>query len=56
MQRLHRGLGAAFAGRGWEVPRLLAAMEDAEHFYFASTCQVQLERWSTGCVAVLGDA
>ncbi|OIJ84950.1 hypothetical protein BIV25_45190 [Streptomyces sp. MUSC 14] len=37
-------------------PRLLAAMADAEDFYFASTCQVQLEHWSAGRIAVLGDA
>ncbi|MEU8971218.1 FAD-dependent monooxygenase [Streptomyces monashensis] len=51
-----KAVRTAFAGRGWEVPRLLAAMADAEDFYFASTCQVQLERWSAGRIAVLGDA
>ncbi|NEA50780.1 FAD-dependent monooxygenase [Streptomyces sp. SID10815] len=47
---------AAFAGRGRQVPRLLDAMAEAEDFYFASTCQVQLDRWSQGRVALLGDA
>ncbi|MCK7624441.1 FAD-dependent monooxygenase [Streptomyces sp. RS10V-4] len=47
---------AAFAGHGWEVPRLLDAMDRAPDFFFASTCQVQLDRWSTGRVALLGDA
>ncbi|KUL36907.1 FAD-dependent oxidoreductase [Streptomyces sp. NRRL F-4489] len=46
----------AFAGRGWQVPRLLDAMAQAEDFYFASTCQVQLDRWSNGRIALLGDA
>jgi 2-polyprenyl-6-methoxyphenol hydroxylase-like FAD-dependent oxidoreductase len=46
----------AFVGQGWEIPRLLAAMDDAEDFYFASTCQIQLDRWSRGRVALLGDA
>jgi 2-polyprenyl-6-methoxyphenol hydroxylase-like FAD-dependent oxidoreductase len=46
----------AFAGQGWEIPRLLDAMGAAEDFYFGSTCQVQLDRWSRGRVALLGDA
>ncbi|MFD5653106.1 FAD-dependent monooxygenase [Streptomyces sp. NPDC127039] len=49
-------LRAAFAGRGWQAPRLLAAMTEAEDFYFASTCQVHLDRWSQGRIALLGDA
>ncbi|MES4900838.1 MULTISPECIES: FAD-dependent monooxygenase [unclassified Streptomyces] len=51
-----RAVRAAFAGRGWEAPRLLEAMAGAEDFYFASTCQVHLDRWSRGRVALLGDA
>ncbi|WP_225726665.1 MULTISPECIES: FAD-dependent monooxygenase [unclassified Nocardia] len=46
----------AFAGQGWEVPRLLDAMTAAEDFYFASSCQVHLDRWSNGRVALVGDA
>ncbi|WP_182880165.1 FAD-dependent monooxygenase [Microbispora sp. H10949] len=47
---------AAFAGRGWEVPRLLEAMSEADDFYFSSSCQVHLDRWSAGRVALVGDA
>jgi 2-polyprenyl-6-methoxyphenol hydroxylase-like FAD-dependent oxidoreductase len=48
---------AAFADHPWaEVPRLLAAMTAADDFYFASTSQVHLDSWSTGRVALLGDA
>ncbi|KIZ16501.1 FAD-dependent monooxygenase [Streptomyces natalensis] len=47
---------AAFADRGWQAPRLLAAMAEAEDFSFASTCQVQLDSWSKGRIALLGDA
>jgi 2-polyprenyl-6-methoxyphenol hydroxylase-like FAD-dependent oxidoreductase len=46
----------AFAGHGWEAPRLLDAMTDADDFYFCSACQVHLERWSRGRVALVGDA
>ncbi|MBF6065935.1 FAD-dependent monooxygenase [Nocardia terpenica] len=49
-------LRSAFAEHGWEAPRLLRAMADADDFYFASTCQVHLPTWSRGRVALLGDA
>ncbi|WP_436533567.1 FAD-dependent monooxygenase [Actinoplanes sp. HUAS TT8] len=39
-----------------DQPRLLADMATADDFYFAATCQVHLDRWSTGRVALLGDA
>ena len=47
---------AAFAGCGWEIPRLLDAMDAADDFYFNSTCQIRLDSWSRGRVALLGDA
>jgi len=46
----------AFAGRGWLVPRLLDAMSEADDFFFSSTCQVHLDRWSSGRIALVGDA
>ncbi len=49
-------LANAFAGQGWEIPTLLNAMWDAPDFYFDSISQVQMERWSKGRVALLGDA
>lgn len=39
-----------------DEPRLLADMAAATDLYFASTCQVHLDTWSTGRVALLGDA
>lgn len=51
-----RAVRAAFAGHGWEVPRLLAAMSQAGDFYFSSACQVLLDRWSRGRIALVGDA
>jgi 2-polyprenyl-6-methoxyphenol hydroxylase-like FAD-dependent oxidoreductase len=49
-------LAEAFAGQGWEVPRLLAAMRQAPDFYFDSVSQVRLDRWSAGRVGLVGDA
>ncbi|MFB6435979.1 FAD-dependent monooxygenase [Streptomyces sp. NPDC056411] len=46
----------AFAGHGWQAPRLLEAMARAADFHFASACQVHLGRWSHGRIALVGDA
>jgi 2-polyprenyl-6-methoxyphenol hydroxylase-like FAD-dependent oxidoreductase len=40
----------------WEGPRLLEAMWKADDFYFDAMAQVKMERWSTGRVALVGDA
>ena len=45
-----------FAGMGWETERLVAAMADAYDFYFDEMSQVRLPGWSTGRIALLGDA
>ncbi len=44
-----------FAGVGWEVPRILDALDDHE-LYFEALAQVKAPRWSSGRTAVLGDA
>lgn len=49
-------LADSFAGVGWRVPQLLAAMPDAPDFYFDSVSQVELDRWSAGRIALIGDA
>jgi 2-polyprenyl-6-methoxyphenol hydroxylase-like FAD-dependent oxidoreductase len=35
---------------------MVAAMQDAEDFYFDATTQIHMPAWSAGRVAVLGDA
>lgn len=47
---------AAFADTGWELPRLMQEMQRASDFYFDSTSQVRMPRWSQGRVALVGDA
>ncbi len=49
-------LAAAFAGPGWEVSGLLAAMADAPDFYFDSVSQVRMDNWSAGRITLAGDA
>ena len=51
-----RLLTDAYAGEGWEVPRLLAGVSSSPDFYFDSLSQVHLESWSAGRVALVGDA
>ncbi|MEV5750898.1 FAD-dependent monooxygenase [Actinoallomurus sp. NPDC052308] len=51
-----RLLAEAYAGEGWEVPRLIEGMAGAPDFYFDSLSQVHMDRWSKGRVALLGDA
>ncbi|HEY1622155.1 MAG TPA: FAD-dependent monooxygenase [Streptosporangiaceae bacterium] len=49
-------IAARFAGVGWETPKLLAAMRDADDFFFEPMGQVRMDTWSAGRVALLGDA
>jgi 2-polyprenyl-6-methoxyphenol hydroxylase-like FAD-dependent oxidoreductase len=49
-------LTAAYEGVGWEVPRLLRALEGAPDLYFDGISQVELPHYARGRVALLGDA
>lgn len=49
-------LAARFAGMGWEMPRLLDAMERAPDLYFDSMSQVQMPAWSKERTVLVGDA
>ncbi|GAA1566269.1 FAD-dependent monooxygenase [Kribbella hippodromi] len=45
-----------FAGLGWYVPELLAALPAATELYFDSISRVRVDRWSTDRIVLLGDA
>lgn len=45
-----------FAGAGWECDALLAAAQEADDFYFDSFAQVHMPSWTSGRVALVGDA
>lgn len=51
-----RLLAERFAGVGWRVPSFLAALPEADDFFFDSIDQVYVDRWSRGRVVLLGDA
>ena len=43
-------------GLGWLTPRILAHLDDTPDFYLDQVAQVVMDRWSSGRVALLGDA
>lgn len=45
-----------YGDQGWEVPRLLDAVEQAPDHYSDVMSQVKLEHWSRGPVVLVGDA
>ncbi|MEV0284656.1 FAD-dependent monooxygenase [Kribbella sp. NPDC050820] len=49
-------LATAFSGLGWHVPALLEGLPAATDLYFDSISRVDVDRWSSGRVVLLGDA
>ncbi|MFC4493014.1 FAD-dependent monooxygenase [Streptomyces ovatisporus] len=49
-------VASVFADAGWEVPAMLAAMRDADDLFFDAVSQIRMPRWSSGRVALVGDA
>ncbi len=45
-----------FGGEGWAVPRLLQSLGKARNFYFDSFSQIVMESFTSGRVALVGDA
>src|SRR5262249_39689197 len=51
-----RIVASRFAGAGWRMPELVDAMWRSVDFWFDSTTQIHMDRWSRGRVVLLGDA
>ncbi|WP_433725316.1 FAD-dependent monooxygenase [Actinoplanes sp. CA-051413] len=49
-------VASVFADDGWEIPRMVAAMRSADDLFFDVISQIRMPRWSTGRVALVGDA
>jgi 2-polyprenyl-6-methoxyphenol hydroxylase-like FAD-dependent oxidoreductase len=49
-------LRKAFEGDGWELPRILAALDTCNDLYFDRVSQIRMDAWSYGRVALVGDA
>jgi len=54
--RLPERLREIFGDMRWEVPAILDGLERADNIYFDRVSQIHLPRWSSGRVALLGDA
>ncbi|RSM82694.1 FAD-dependent oxidoreductase [Amycolatopsis sp. WAC 01375] len=49
-------IAATFAGDGWEIPAMVTAMRGADDLFFDTISQIHLPRWSSGRIALVGDA
>jgi 2-polyprenyl-6-methoxyphenol hydroxylase-like FAD-dependent oxidoreductase len=49
-------VAATFADDGWEIPTMVAAMRDADDLFFDVVSQIRQPGWTSGRVALVGDA
>lgn len=49
-------VAATFADDGWELPAMVAAMRHANDAFFDTVSQVRMPCWSSGRIALVGDA
>ena len=56
MAEQKKELTTLFDGAGWQTPRLLGAMQNADDLYVQQIAQVILPSWHSGRCAVVGDA
>lgn len=56
VRRQRELLREAYAGIGWEVPRLLAELDHTPAFYFDEITQLRMDTWSRGRISLVGDA
>ncbi|MGC5563460.1 FAD-dependent monooxygenase [Streptomyces sp. FR-108] len=49
-------VATAFADAGWEIPALVEAMRHAEDLFIDTAAQIRMPHWSSGRVALVGDA
>lgn len=55
-QKQKEAIAEVYRGCGWETPRIIEQMMDAENFYSDELAQVKLPTWSQNRVVLLGDA
>lgn len=51
-----KAFAESFEDAGWQAPRLIEAMNEADDFYAEPTLQIRSSRWSQGRIVLLGDA
>ncbi len=45
-----------FKNSSWRIPEIINAMVQSENLYFDEVCQIHMDTWSKGRVALVGDA
>nr|WP_308282877.1 FAD-dependent monooxygenase [Pseudonocardia nigra] len=53
---LRQLLAERFDGLGWEVPQLIEVMWQASDLFYSPLCQIRMDRFTRGRVALVGDA
>jgi 2-polyprenyl-6-methoxyphenol hydroxylase-like FAD-dependent oxidoreductase len=56
VEQQKRLLRQAFPDDTWELPHILAHLDDATDFYFDSISQIRMDSWSRDRVTLVGDA
>lgn len=56
LERQKSLLRDSFGGVAWESARILAELDRTQELYFDRVSQIAMDRWSSGRVALLGDA
>ncbi|MGW7753240.1 FAD-dependent monooxygenase [Streptomyces violaceusniger] len=49
-------VATVFAGAGWQVPGMVKALREADDLFFDTAGQIRMPHWSSGRVALVGDA
>ncbi|GAB3726839.1 FAD-dependent monooxygenase [Amycolatopsis oliviviridis] len=49
-------VASTFAGDGWEIPVMIAALREADDLFFDTVSQIHLLSWSRGRIGLVGDA
>ncbi|MFD8229020.1 FAD-dependent monooxygenase [Streptomyces massasporeus] len=49
-------LASVFADAGWEVPGMIASLREADDLFADVVGQIRMPRWSSGRIALVGDA
>ncbi|MFI5696341.1 FAD-dependent monooxygenase [Kribbella sp. NPDC051586] len=53
---VREAIRSTYAGLGWVVPEALALCPDDDEIYYDQVAQIVMPRWSSGRVALVGDA
>jgi 2-polyprenyl-6-methoxyphenol hydroxylase-like FAD-dependent oxidoreductase len=56
LREQREALRGVYGDMGWEVPQILSRLDEVEDLYFDVVSQIRMDHWTTGRVALVGDA